>query len=38
MLHDVPHGKIGISVALFPHGVNGLYADRSKHYVCSEVF
>ena len=35
MLHDVPHGKIGISVVVSSWTVNGLSADRSKRYVCS---
>ena len=34
MLHDVPHGKLAFPW-LFPRGVNGLSADRSKRYVCS---
>ena len=35
---DVPHGEELAFPWLFPRRVNGLFADRSKRYVCSEVF
>ena len=37
-IHHVPHGEELTFPWLFPRGVNGLSVDRSKRYVCSEVF